>query len=316
MDYNILGKSGFKVSKMCFGGLTIGPLQRNFNSQDGAKIIIEAFERGVNFIDTAELYGTYKHINEAFKSYQRNKIILMTKSYSYSKDTAEKSLKKAMNEMNTDYIDGFLLHEQESEHTLRGHWEALEYFIKMKGKGYIRSVGISTHTVSAVKAASKINEIDIIHPIVNKAGIGIHDGTIEDMLEAIKEAKKNNIGIYAMKPLGGGNLIHSYDESLDFVLNLDILDSIAIGMQSKEEVIANIYKFEKKDIPDNIKDKLNNKKRELKIANWCERCGACVAKCQHNALSIINEKVVIDKNKCVLCGYCSKYCKDFCIKII
>ncbi|SHK05627.1 aldo/keto reductase [Tepidibacter formicigenes] len=316
MKYNILGKTGFKVSKMCFGALTIGPLQRNFNPKYGASIILEAFNRGVNFIDTAELYGTYTHINEAFKEYDRKKIILITKSYSYSKETAKESLEKALREMNTDYIDGFLLHEQESEHTLRGHYEALEYFIKMKEKGYIRAVGISTHTISAVKAASKMNEIDIIHPIVNKAGIGIHDGNIDEMLEAIREAKKNNIGIYAMKPLGGGNLIHSYDEVLDYALNLNELDSIAIGMQSKEEVIANILKFEGKKIPDSIKEKLNNKKRELHIANWCEGCGACVFKCNHKALSIINNKAVVDKNKCVLCGYCSKYCKDFCIKII
>ncbi|SHH06938.1 aldo/keto reductase [Tepidibacter thalassicus] len=316
MEYNVLGKTGFKVSKMCFGALTIGPLQKNFNPKYGASIILEAFESGVNFIDTAELYGTYAHINEVFKFYQRDKIILITKSYSYSKETAKESLEKALREMNTDYIDGFLLHEQESEHTLRGHYEALEYFIKMKEKGYIRAVGISTHTISAVKAASKINEIDIIHPIVNKAGIGIYDGNIEQMLEAIREAKKNNIGIYAMKPLGGGNLIHSYDEALDYVLNLKEIDSIAIGMQSKEEVKANILKFEGKKIPDEIKEKLNNKKRELHIANWCEGCGSCVSKCTHKALSIVNNKAVVDKDKCVLCGYCSKYCKDFCIKVI
>lgn len=316
MEYNILGKTGFKVSKLCFGALTIGPLQRNFEPKKGADIILEAFNRGVNFIDTAELYGTYPHIKEAFKAYQRDKIILMTKSYSYSKETAKESFEKALKEMNIDYIDGFLLHEQESEHTIRGHYEALEYFIKMKQEGYIRSVGISTHTVAGVVAASKMNEIDVIHPIINKAGIGIHDGTIEDMLRAVRIAKNNNIGIYGMKPLGGGNLIHSYDEALDYVLNLHELDSIAMGMQSKEEVIANILKFEKKEIPNEIKEKLNNKKRYLQIADWCIGCSACIEKCSHKALSLYNEKAVVNKEKCVLCGYCSKYCKDFCIKII
>lgn len=316
MEYNILGKSGFNVSRLCFGALTIGPLQRNLSPKKGADIILEAFNRGVNLIDTAELYGTYPHIKEALKSYQRDKIILITKSYSYSKETAKESFEKALKDMNVEYIDGFLLHEQESEHTIRGHYEALEYFIRMKEKGYIRSVGISTHTVSAVIAASKMSEIDIIHPIVNKSGIGIHDGTIEDMINAIKLAKNNNIGIYGMKPLGGGNLLHSYDEAIEYALSIKELDSIAVGMQSKEEVIANILKFNGEEIPHEIREKLNNKKRQLQIADWCVGCKSCIKKCNHKALSLENEKAVVDKDKCVLCGYCSKYCKDFCIKII
>lgn len=316
MDYKILGKTNFKVSKMCFGALTIGPLQKNMSYKDGAKIILEALNNGVNIMDTAELYGTYGHINEALKDFDRSKVHIITKSYAYDIKTAEESLSKALKEMNTDYVDGFLLHEQESEHTLRGHYEAFEYFMKMKDKGYIRSIGISTHNVAAVKAASKIPEVDIIHPIVNKAGIGIHDGNIDDMLDAIKVAKSNNIGIYAMKPLGGGNLIKSYDEALNFVLNLDCIDSIAIGMQSIEEVHANILKFDNKEIPDNIKVKLNNQTRELQIQDWCLVCGKCVKNCSHKALTIVDNKVVVDKEKCVLCGYCSKYCKDFCIKVI
>jgi uncharacterized protein len=186
----------------------------------------------------------------------------------------------------------------------------------MKDKGYIRSIGISTHNVAAVKAASRIPEVDIIHPIVNKVGIGIHDGNIDDMLDAIKFAKSKDIGIYAMKPLGGGNLIKSYDEALDFVLNLDCIDSIAIGMQSIEEVHANIFKFNNKKIPDNIKEKLNSQTRELQIQDYCLGCGECVKNCSHKALTIVDNKAVVDKEKCVLCSYCSKYCKDFCIKVI
>lgn len=42
--------------------------------------------------------------------------------------TAEASLKKALLELNVDYIDLFMLHEQEGEHTFKGHFEAIEYF--------------------------------------------------------------------------------------------------------------------------------------------------------------------------------------------
>ena len=316
MEYSILGKTGFNVSRLCFGALTIGPLQRNLEIKEGASVILEAFERGINFIDTAELYGTYGHIKEALSHFDRSKITIISKSYSYDTKTAEKSLEMALRQMNLDYIDGFLLHEQESEHTLRGHYEAFEYFNKMKDKGYIRSIGISTHNVGGVKAANKISEIDIIHPIVNISGLGIHDGTLEEMLAQIKIAYNNNIGIYAMKPLGGGNLIHSYDEAMDYILGIDCIHSIAMGMQSKEEVIANISKLENIAVPEEVKIKLSSKKRVLAIADWCTRCEACVKKCSHNALALVEDKITVEENKCVLCGYCSKYCKDFCIKII
>ncbi len=46
----------------------------------------------------------------------------------YTEDMAKESLDLALRELDTDYIDIFLLHEQESIHTLRGHYEAIEYF--------------------------------------------------------------------------------------------------------------------------------------------------------------------------------------------
>ena len=65
MKQNALGNTGIQVSKICFGSLTMGPLQRNLSTFEGASLIEYAYERGVNFIDTAELYETYAHIREA-----------------------------------------------------------------------------------------------------------------------------------------------------------------------------------------------------------------------------------------------------------
>lgn len=316
MDYNILGNTGIKVSKLCFGALTIGPLQANLSLKEGARVIVDALDRGVNFIDTAELYKTHGHINEALKYKNSNDIVISTKSYAYSNETAEKSLKKALKELGRDYIDIFLLHEQESEYTLKGHYEALKYFIKMKEKGYIRAVGISTHTVAAVKAAANMEEIEIIHPLINKNGLGIMDGTVDDMIEAIKAAKERGKGIYGMKPLGGGNLLNSIDDCFDFVLNLPFLDSIAVGMQRLEEVIANVCRFNGEPIPEEVLRKLSNKNRKLHIDFWCKRCGKCVEACKSNALSIENDKLIVNREKCVLCGYCSSYCPEFCIKVV
>lgn len=315
MNYRVLGNTNLKVSRLCFGSLTIGPLQARLGLGEGASVIAAALDMGVNFIDTAELYETYDYIREAIKG-RRENIVISTKCYAYNSDGAEESLKKAMKELGTDYIDIFSLHEQESEYTLKGHQEAMEYFIKAKEKGYIRSFGISTHAVAAVKASLKYKEIEVLHPIVNMRGLGIIDGSIEEMLLAVAEAAEAGKGIFSMKPLGGGNMIKDSDACFEFVLSNDNLHSIAVGMQSAEEVMNNVMVFEGKHIPENVRLQLKNKKRRLHIDSWCSGCGSCSRKCAQMAISLQKGKAVVDPSKCVLCGYCSAYCPDFCIKVV
>lgn len=315
MDYRMLGNTGLKVSRLCFGSLTIGPLQAGLDLEAGTAVIRTAFDLGVNFIDTAELYNTYDYIRNAIKG-RRESIVISTKCYAYDQKGAEISLKKALEELDTDYIDIFSLHEQESEHTIRGHQEAMEYFIRAKEKGYIRSFGISTHAIAAVKASMKYKEIEVLHPIVNRRGLGILDGDINEMLSAVSEARGAGKGIFSMKPLGGGNMIKESKECFDFVLSNNDLHSIAVGMQSVEEVKNNVLIFEGKQVPEEISLKLKDKKRKLMIDFWCTGCGTCSKKCTQKAITLKNGKAVVDPAKCVLCGYCSAYCPEFCIKVI
>lgn len=315
MEYNYLGSTGLLVSRLCYGSLTIGPLQAKLPVEEGAELLREAFDRGINFIDTAELYKNYEYIKRGIAG-RREQVIISAKSYAYSEETAEASLQKAMKELGTDYIDIFSLHEQESEHTIRGHQEALAYFVKAKEKGYIRTVGISTHAVAAVEASLKYPEIEVLHPIINKAGLGIIDGGVNEMLQAINKAARAGKGIYSMKALGGGNLMNSAQECFDFVLNNRDIHAIAVGMQSKAEIMNNIAIFEGKEVSEDIWNELKDKKRRLLIDYWCTGCGCCSEKCQQKAIEMTGGKAVVHPDKCVLCGYCSAYCPDFCIKMI
>ena len=311
----ILGNTNIEVSKLCFGSLTMTPFQANLSIAEGAYLIEYAYERGINFLDTAEIYDNYSYIKQALLGIKREDYCIASKTYAYTKEMAKDSLEKALKELGTDYIDLFLLHEQESIHTVRGHFEAIEYFIKAKEQGKIRAIGISTHKIAGAKAVKEIPEIEIIHPIVNKYGIGINDGSIEEMLSELKDLHNMGKGIYAMKPLGGGHLISELESSFNFVKNIPYIDSIAIGLQSKEEIDSNIHLLKYYTLPKSLKSELSKKNRKLIVADYCIGCGNCQRRCQQKAIEVI-DGIAVPNDKCILCGYCATVCPEFCIKVI
>ncbi len=315
MIYNILGKTGLKVSKLCFGSLTLGPLQANLSVEEAGDLIALASEKGINFIDTADLYENYPHIKEGLKRSKKDWIIA-SKSYDYDKQGMKASIEKARKEMDRDVIDIFMLHETESEHTIRGHWEAVEYLLEQKIKGKIKAVGVSTHRIEGVEGACKYKEVEIIHPIFNYRGLGIEDGDAIQMEKALKSATYMGKGIFAMKPLGGGNLIGSRIKAFDYIKRNAYIHSVAIGMQSAEELEYNCSMIIGENIPESISKTTADRTRHLHIDSWCNGCKSCVDVCGQNALNIIAGKAVVNKRKCILCGYCSASCPQFCIKVV
>lgn len=314
MQYTKLGRSGITVSRLCFGTLTMAPMQQDMSPEKGAELLVYAYEKGVNFLDTADLYDTYPHIRRALVD--APDYIISTKAYCYDEQTTREALERAFRGLGRDYIDIFMLHEQESLYTLRGHEEALDYLVRQKELGHIGAVGVSTHFAGCVKAAVRFPQIDVIHPLINKGGIGIQDGTREEMEENIRFARDNGRGIFAMKPFGGGHLISSAYESLKYLSDAPWTDSIAAGMQSFEEIDANIAVINGDPDARELMNKLNGKKRRILVHDWCEACGKCVERCRQQAITISNGRAEIDQSKCVYCGYCARVCPQFCIKVV
>jgi len=305
-----------KVSKICYGTLALSDLQCSLPAEKRLELLNYAYSKGINFYDTAELYENYDLLRDFLKDKQRDQVFISTKSYSYDINTAKKSIDKVLNEMDTDYIDIFMLHEQEGLSTFEGHYEAVRYFLECKNKGIIKKFGISTHFIKGVEEVVDLDEIDIIHPIININGIGIADGSKEEMIKSIKRAKANNKFILSMKPLGGGHLSRNPVDSLKYINSLDFIDSIAVGMRYKEEIDFNIDLILNNRVSEDKLVNISKKERKIKIAYWCKGCGKCVEKCNQKALKIIDGKAEVDFSKCTLCSYCVSACDEFCIKIV
>ncbi|MCL1964111.1 MAG: aldo/keto reductase [Firmicutes bacterium] len=314
MEKICLGARGLWVTRLLFGTLTMGPLQRNLPAEEGAALLCYAAARGVNFVDTAEIYGTYPHVREALKKYPD--LVVCTKSYAYDLEGAKRSVEKAQEGMGRERIDIFLLHEQESEHTLRGHAQALAHYLSLREAGVIGAVGVSTHHVAGVLAAAAWPGLDIVFTIINERGLGIVDGGRADMERAVALARANGLGVLAMKALGGGHLIKRRESALAYALNLHGVDAVAIGMQSEAEIDYNIARFEGRAPGEACARATRDARRSLIVQDWCEGCGACVRRCGQKALALQGGKAVLHAESCVRCGYCAAVCPAFCLKVI
>lgn len=314
MIYRELGKTGLLVSEICMGVLTIGPLQKNLPLEEGARVLAYALKKGINFFDTAKAYRTYPYIRKAIEMTGVRPIIA-SKSYDYTYNGMKNSVKEAMEEMNLSSIDIFLLHEQESFLTIKGHRDALEYLLEAKHQGIIKAVGISTHSIEAVVTAANMPEIDVIHPLINIKGLGILDGPKEEMLAAIKYATSRHKGIYAMKIYGGGNIRDDAYEAFQFIQQNHDIHSMAIGMKSEAELDLNTA-WAEGERNQELESEILGQEKKLHIDTWCKACGKCVDACRYNALEVIDDKLIVNERVCVYCGYCAAFCEDFCIKIV
>lgn len=319
-----LGRSGLTVSRLCIGALTVGPLQANLPLEQGAEVLSYAFSRGIRFLDTAQYYECYPVIREALRRAGQPDVVISSKTYAYTAETAVEAVEEARKALDRDVIDLFMLHEQESYLTLRGHMPALEALFSLREKGVVRAVGASMHHVAAVDGVTRLSELyplDVVHPIFNMTGVGIADGTVGDMKAALARAREKNVGVFAMKPLGGGHLLSRAAEAFDFVLDSGLCDAVACGMQSAAEVDANVSYFESRSFPPDAAAALAAKKRRLHIEDYCEGCGRCADRCGQKALSVVAEPdgsrhAVVDPDRCVLCGYCAKVCPVFACKVL
>ncbi len=314
----VLGKSGIKVSELCLGTLLIGKLQANLAPEQTIPLFQKAIEMGINFYDTAHRYGTYEHMRLGLGN-KIGDVIIASKTDAKDKSTAKEEIEYCFKSLGRDMIDIYLLHQVPSREDFDRRRDVLDYLLSLKLKGRIRAVGLSSHTVEGNLIAYENSDvIDILFPILNKSGLGIVKGTLEEAIESIRLARSKNIGIYVMKPLAGGHLRKEAFDAIDFVRKLNIIDAIAIGMKTPEEVEVNVGIFSdgKLEIDEDKVKEIADIPRRVFINFLCKRCGRCIEECHQGAIYLTERKAEIDTSKCIMCGYCASVCPNFAIRVI
>lgn len=303
-----------EVTELCFGALPMGPLQKNMTIEESAKVVEHALRRGINFVDTAQMYRTYEPIRLAM---ERTGIrpILASKSNKKDYDGMKAAVEEALRELAIDSIDIFHLHAaRDGMDTFELYEGALQCLAEMKAAGKVKAIGVSTHHPGVVWKAAEKEIIDVVFPIINKDGRGIIGGTREDMEKGIARVAAAGKGVYLMKVLAGGSLINQFGDALRYARAIPGYASVAMGMVSTAEVDYNIGFFtgaEAGEIPADVRDT-----KQVKVFSaLCKTCGSCIAACPNNAISYdANSKAWIDPDKCLTCGYCTPACPEFAIR--
>ena len=184
MEYTTLGRTGLKVSITslgCGGGSRLGK-SRGKSEQHSINIVRKAIDLGVNFLDTANTYGTETIVGKAINVLPRDQVIISTKHHGawqgriYTPEDVVAGLDNSLRALNTDYVDIFHLHgvaPKYFDHAMT----IVPQLIKEKEKGKFRFLGITESAPADPKqiSLSRALELDCFDVIMLASSIMNHN---------------------------------------------------------------------------------------------------------------------------------------------
>jgi aryl-alcohol dehydrogenase-like predicted oxidoreductase len=237
-DSVVLGRTGIRTSRLAMGTGTIGYAHHSNQTKLGVKglsdLLLNGYDHGLRFFDTADAYGSHPHVAEALKHVPRDTVTVLTKSWARDPKEMRADLDRFRRELGTDYLDIALMHclsEGDWTERFRGVMDVLS---EAKEKGIIRAHGCSCHTIEALRAAaaSPWVEVDLVR--INPVGSHM-DADPATVLNVVRQMKSSGKAVVGMKILGQGDLRNRQDEALRYALGLGLLDAFTIGAESKAE---------------------------------------------------------------------------------
>src|SRR4051794_633066 len=216
MDYRNLGRSGLKVSPFCLGTMMFGG---QTDETTASRIIAKAFESGINFIDTADVYngGRSEEVTGAAIASTRSKWGLATKvanptgagpnergvSRRHIMEAAEASLRR----LGTDWIDIYYLHKEDHTTPLV---ETVHAMADLVAQGKIRYFGVSNHRAWRVAEICRLcDELGIDRPVVSQPYYNAMNRMPE--VEHLPACDYYGLGVVPYSPLARGILTGKYN---------------------------------------------------------------------------------------------------------
>jgi aryl-alcohol dehydrogenase-like predicted oxidoreductase len=218
MKFAYLGRTGLKVSRLCLGTMNFGP---NTNQSDSFAIMSRALDEGVNFFDSANVYGgekghgaTENILGKWFSAEKgrREKVVLATKVYGQvskwpndgrlSARHIRLEVEESLRRLKTDYIDLYQMHHIDRNTPWEEIWQAMETLVQ---QGKILYVGSSNfagwHLAQAQEIAKSRNFLGLVS---EQSLYNLTERQIE--LEVIPVCEEYGLGLIPWSPLASGIL--------------------------------------------------------------------------------------------------------------
>jgi len=218
MEYANLGRTGLKVSRLCLGTMNFGPLTSETDSFD---MMDRALDLGINFFDTANVYGWKlgEGITESIVGRwlgqgggRRDTIVLATKVYGrmgegpnerrLSAYHIRRACEDSLHRLKTDRIDLYQMHHIDRETPWEEIWQALEQLVREGKVLYVGSSNFAGWNIAQAQEAAKAR--NFLGLVSEQSRYNLKDRMIE--LEVIPACRSYGLGIIPWSPLAGGPL--------------------------------------------------------------------------------------------------------------
>jgi len=207
MEYRTLGKTGLKVSKLAFGGSSLGSVFRSVAEEDGIRTVHTALDHGINLIDTAPYYGATKAetvLGKALRGVARDRYLLATKvarfgpeigDFDFSAARVASSIEESLQRLGVDHFDFIQVHDMEFGNIRQIVEETIPALRDAQRQGKSRFIGITCLPVRLFKEVMDQVDVDQIQSYCH---YGLNDTALADILPYLK-AKQ--VGIFNSAPL-------------------------------------------------------------------------------------------------------------------
>jgi hypothetical protein len=244
LELRPLGKTGLAVSVLGIGTSPLGAPPVTEKEVD--RVLGAAIDEGINYLDTAPIYGqSERRLGPALKG-RRDKFVLVSKVESNSNQDATWQIQESLQKLRTDYLDVVHLHNVGRTDRfpdldlLMGPEGALEALRTAKKKGQIRHIGLTCH-LRPKRALPVLASGDIEVVMCAANFVDVHTYNFEGTVFA--EAHKRGIGIVAMKILGGAegdgaklSADEHYTTAVRYALGIPGLSVAIMGMKNVPEL--------------------------------------------------------------------------------
>lgn len=243
-DQVSLGKSGLKISLVGIGtgsgGWARQSNQTRLGQDEFTRLMRHAFDRGINFFDLADQYGSHPYFNRAMKGVARDRYVIQTKSTSRDPKQARADIDRFLSELGTDYIDSLIIHNvTDGEWTTR-YRGVMDVFEKAKKAGKIRAHGVTCHSFEALRAAEASAWVQINQVRWNQRESHM-DADVETARALFEKMRRKGQGMIGMKVVGQGSLVEGAKaltpaDCFKFQIESGVVDAFVIGTEKTAHI--------------------------------------------------------------------------------